>query len=583
MTRFAPYAILALEVLVFYRHSLFGDRHIPWDLGAYHLPLAHLYSQALEGGELPLWDPYTYCGRPVQANIQAQVFYPPRFLLAALSPREWLFDGLEWTVALHVLVAGIFAFRLARSIGLGVAAALLVATMFQLGGFFAAHAEHLGAVCAAAWIPLALECVERRWDLRLAVALSLVVLAGFTPMTVIGWGTVALYAGLTRRAPVRPFLLAVGLCAVQLVPTWELVGLSVAKYRSDWLGDGGGVPLGVLKTLAWPSLASRDQSLDVTFQYLYCGLAAVPLAVWGARRYRPMALMAVSGVAMLGWLQRLLPEMISRSYYPEYAAAVFTLMLALLAGFGVQRLGSPWQWMIAAATAIDLLLVSSGLPMHAMPGPRDQPDPAIVARLRELTGAATPPSRIDTRQDGLRWVQSAPVTGIPTAGGYDPMALDSMMTVRRQFAKGERWGAYYEVERADSPVVAGLNVAYLVAGPNIEPVANVRPRFHIEGGSVRVVRYGLREVVLEADSPTSARLKSSEVHYPGWRAWVDGAEVSIALVDGAFRGHDVPAGRHAVRWRFEPRILYWSAAASGLSAVVCLVIAWRRWHLRADS
>jgi hypothetical protein len=172
MTRFAPYALLAAQVLVFYRHSLFGDRHIPWDLGAYHLPLAHLYSESLARGEPPLWDPYTYCGRPLQANIQAQVLYPPRMLLVALAPPSRLFDGLEWTVALHALLAGAFLYRFARSLGLGGGASMLAATAFQLGGFFASHAEHLGAVCAAAWIPLALESVERRWTVRLAASLA---------------------------------------------------------------------------------------------------------------------------------------------------------------------------------------------------------------------------------------------------------------------------------------------------------------------------------------------------------------------------------------------------------------------------
>jgi hypothetical protein len=301
----------------------------------------------------------------------------------------------------------------------------------------------------------------------------------------------------------------------------------------------------------------------------------------GARRAGWWALaVVVSAAAMAGVWQRALPTAISITYYPEYAAAPFTMALAVLAGFGANRLGRA-AWPIAAATAIDLLANSSGLPTHAMPGPRDQLDPGTVAELRRLTSASTPPSRIDTRNGGLAWVQSAPITGIPTAGGYDPMALVSIMEVRRAFAKGERWGAFYEVEQLDSPVPGQLNVSHIVDGGAITAVANVVPRFWMEGGTVRVVRYGMREVLMESDSPQPARLESSEARYPGWTARIDG--VPTAFDQGPFRAHSVPAGRHTVQWRFEPAVLHWSAAASGLSAILCMVVAWRRWSSRAGN
>jgi hypothetical protein len=78
LARLLPYLLLLAEVLLFFRHVLFvGGYVIPWDLRYDHYPIAAFVAESFERGELPLWDPSTYCGRPLYANIQAQVFYPP--------------------------------------------------------------------------------------------------------------------------------------------------------------------------------------------------------------------------------------------------------------------------------------------------------------------------------------------------------------------------------------------------------------------------------------------------------------------------------------------------------------------------
>ena len=159
--------MLVLQALVFFRHVLFLPGYvIPWDLRGLHLPHAYLYADSLEKGLLPLWDPYTYCGRPDLANIQAGALYPAMPVAAAMGlvfGRDTLLYWLEWTVVLHVALAGIFGFLLLRALGVKRTSAYFGATTYQLCGFFAAHAEHLGdhdrrrlaAVRAAVGLPLA--------------------------------------------------------------------------------------------------------------------------------------------------------------------------------------------------------------------------------------------------------------------------------------------------------------------------------------------------------------------------------------------------------------------------------------------
>jgi hypothetical protein len=182
--------VLIAEILVFYRGVIFSARHmIPWDFRYYHAPLAAFIATSLRHGQFPLWDPYTYCGTPFFANIQAQVFYPPTFitvLVANLFDRDRLPYFLEAHLLAHVLLGGFFTFLLLRAMQVRFGAALTGATIFQCGPFFTSQAQHLGAIDGAAWIPLACLSVvrlsvvpSRRWTGLLALAFALSGLAGF--------------------------------------------------------------------------------------------------------------------------------------------------------------------------------------------------------------------------------------------------------------------------------------------------------------------------------------------------------------------------------------------------------------------
>jgi hypothetical protein len=73
-----PGTVLFGEVLIFFRRPLFSSTvGIPFDMEGYHLPLASFIAKSLRNAEFPLWDPYSYCGVPIYANLQAQLFYPP--------------------------------------------------------------------------------------------------------------------------------------------------------------------------------------------------------------------------------------------------------------------------------------------------------------------------------------------------------------------------------------------------------------------------------------------------------------------------------------------------------------------------
>jgi hypothetical protein len=392
-----PFAVLAAEVVVFYRHVLFyGSYVIPWDMREFHLPLAEFLARSLRQGEFPLWDPFTYCGVPFYANVQAQVFYPPTLAavwLSNLAGGARLLNFLEWQLVIHVFLVGALAYWLLLRLDTGRSAALLGATVFQLGGFFASQTQHLGAVNGAAWLPLAWLSVLKlsrgfrwRWTAALAASLALSFLAGLPAVAIAVAASSALLAVIlvaSRRAPARllgPVALAGGwsvlLAAAQLLPTLELNGLSVAQYRSDWLGSGGGLPLASLVSLVFPNyygifdLATYSHPWQPTFLHIYCGIPGILLAVWAAfRRTGPMAvpfavLTLLSGLWMLGdstpagkALALALPEAVRGAVHPEFVMPACLLGVSVLAGLGAHALlkGRPvWVGAIlVAAAAVD--------------------------------------------------------------------------------------------------------------------------------------------------------------------------------------------------------------------------------------
>ena len=82
---------------------------------------------------------------------------------------------------------------------------------------------------------------------------------------------------------------------------------------------------------------------------------------------------------------------------------------------------------------------------------------------------------------------------------------------------------------------------------------------------------------MDVDAAVPCYLFVSDVHYPGWRAFVDDEEVELLRANYAFRAVKLGPGAHTVRMEYVPlyfRIgLIFSAAGIGL---VALLISSRR-------
>jgi hypothetical protein len=71
-------------------------------------------------------------------------------------------------------------------------------------------------------------------------------------------------------------------------------------------------------------------------------------------------------------------------------------------------------------------------------------------------------------------------------------------------------------------------------------------------GAARFLEYEPDRVVAQAEAQRRSLLVLSDVHYPGWKATVDGRDAPIERVDYLLRGVMLPAGAHRIEFRYEP-------------------------------
>lgn len=117
------------------------------------------------------------------------------------------------------------------------------------------------------------------------------------------------------------------------------------------------------------------------------------------------------------------------------------------------------------------------------------------------------------------------------------------------------------VEDPDRPLAAG-------SGPDPDPGRS---------GTARIVRDEPEHVVVTVDSRADAYLVLADTFDPGWSATLDGRSVPIRAAWVAFRAVFVPAGHHAVVFRYEPAGFRLGLATSVLGALVALgCLLWPR-------
>jgi len=291
------------------------------DLYCGYAPNMKCFTERVQAGELPLWNPYQVFGKPFLAYPMGY-FYAPAWLFFVLPMPM----ALQILAVLHLVAAGFFTYWFCRTLKLTFVSSLAGGFSFLFCGFMLQSASwspiHAGATV---WVPLGFVCVARLfrdetygWAVGLTLTCAVQILAGFPQFSLyMYYGLVwyALVLALSKYRERKDWRLSarlLGLCvgalmlgalaaSIQLVPTGELAGESLrlaagSSYRAHYETGSVGRFVGKILTspwraallweLAWPSVVA---SLGGVFHrrrreaIFFGGLAAVSVLLGAGR------------------------------------------------------------------------------------------------------------------------------------------------------------------------------------------------------------------------------------------------------------------------------------------------------------
>lgn len=99
-------------------------------------------------------------------------------------------------------------------------------------------------------------------------------------------------------------------------------------------------------------------------------------------------------------------------------------------------------------------------------------------------------------------------------------------------------------------------------------------------GTISVTKHDNEEIVYTSQSATGGFAVFSEIFYDrGWKAYIDGKEVPVVRTNYVLRGLAVPAGKHTIRFAFEPESHKTGTMVGIIANIISLLIAaWAVWQ-----
>lgn len=327
-------------------------------------------SQWLARGQLPLWDPTIFSGRPLLANGHSCLLYPVKLLFQLTCP-PWLSHNLR--LLFHLTLGSCMAYRF---LGIWVktpAAAALGAVTWMYNASVLALLEFQIFVSVHAWLATSLYFLERlvrkrdRFSfLGLSLAAAMMLECGHVQACLIAAGFLFAY-GLSRIALLDSdsrwtrlalglaltlaALLALALSAPQWLPVWELFSLSgrtgSASAEFHWENL---LTLGLPELLGSPThqfvWARHYSSLNTPYETLAApGLVALQFVLL-APRHRHRGLAWFCGILAAGTLTLVMVEPLRQLLGAPFQAVNVTRLIFVLVPCGgiLAGLGADVAW-----------------------------------------------------------------------------------------------------------------------------------------------------------------------------------------------------------------------------------------------
>jgi len=573
--------------------------------------------QAWDERTLPLWNPYQFGGRPHLANPETLSLYPPHLLLRFLPMP--LFVAVSF--ALHAWLAAAGAYLVARMLRVSRAAALAASGAVLCGRLFVSFEDLAYSldVYRLAWLPLVAACALRsaerptwlpRPELVVVVTLGLIASAlspAYLLATVIAsYAFAAMWqspGSVSRHLVAQPVILgclAVGLCAVQIVPTvrfWTSMrganDVFIPNVAPRTVEEGGSTQQHPEIMDALRSLSGRGRVLSA------CGIAidgsdVVALGVPGVGGYAGVVLAdyarfsnlvrgptekmraifegipeAASGLARRDLLQLLDVEYLVSCAPPNTER--WTLV-SESRGVGIYRSRIPPArafWTCAPVevgrSEIEYRLRQSSYDDHFVLQPH------TLIHVRWPSGISDADrARAESELHLVPHRDIADRTWEYDLLDRSPANVQAILAHPLvEDTQGIDRGT--QVLKVSAPVAPTFDEPksdwLLGAEPCDAPVpATVLVQDRTDGG-----------MIVEVNAPRDGVVFFSETYYPDRRAWVDGTRIPRMKVDLAFTAVRVPAGNHRIELRYDTRAL-WVGMSLTVFALLVWVVSERRMH-----
>ncbi len=258
----AGLAVTALWPWLYYLPVTLGQQVFAYgDINWLFSPIRAELARALARGSLPLWSPGLEGGFPLFAEGEVAALYPVNLIAYRFLP---VYIANSYTILFHLAWASVGMYLLARSVRFSTAGALLAGFVFGSSGFMIGHLSHLPHVAVSSWLPWLILFQQRYWQARLAgrdarvwlvlcsLSIGFMWLGGFPQIALINlavyglsglvgpviWGeptaglrnlvsTERVWLASSITATVGTTVFGTAFAAIQLLPTYELMGLSI--------------------------------------------------------------------------------------------------------------------------------------------------------------------------------------------------------------------------------------------------------------------------------------------------------------------------------------------------------------------
>lgn len=405
---------LFFAILFFFKEALFYDsRTIIYDTADQFYPYLFYVSSMFRKGELPLWNPFLFNGYPAFANIQGQSFYPVNFLFILFSKFTPYLVQLQ--IILHYFLAGVFMYLLSRSYLKDKKACFLSALAYMFSGYMVGHTEHLTQIGVITWFPLVFLLTEKAitnknpaYIALAALFLGILILAGH-PQTAHAACFVifihaiyrAVYVYRTEKKPgiffksaaviTAVFIIGILIAAIQILPTYELVGESNRSGALTWKNSAESGQLSIRDAILliipnyFGAVTGEPYwgSTDISQNIMYIGV--IPLSLIGIcillkRKQTHIIYFFLMAVFFLlvstganGVVYRLLYEFVpgfDRFRSPVNLLFIYIFFATLLAGYGFNALNNKFN-AVTIYSYLILFFISGTIMYFISPSPSE--------------------------------------------------------------------------------------------------------------------------------------------------------------------------------------------------------------------